>query len=287
MPSQGSRFYHALASEAPLQIVGVIYAYVAIMASHSGYKAIYLSGAGVANSSYGLPDLGMTTLDNVLEDVRRITASVDIPLLVDIDTGWGNHLMIERTVKSMIQAGAAAVHIEDQPFAKRCGHRKGKKIIATVEMVERIQAAVEARGSSSEIVIMARTDAFASEGMQGAIDRALAYIDAGADMIFPEALTSLEEYAVFKNAVKSPILANITEFGQTPLFTTKELSSVGVEMALYPLSANRAMNLAALRTLEEIRHHGTQKHLLETMQTREELYGFLNYEKYEQTLGTS
>nr|MBA2728495.1 isocitrate lyase/phosphoenolpyruvate mutase family protein [Parachlamydiaceae bacterium] len=203
------------------------------------------------------------------------------------DTGWGNHLMIERTIKSMIQAGAAAVHIEDQPFAKRCGHRKGKKIITTVEMVERIQAAVEARGSSSEIVIMARTDAFASEGMQGAIDRALAYIDAGADMIFPEALTSLEEYAVFKNAVKSPILANITEFGQTPLFTTKELSSVGVEMALYPLSANRAMNLAALRTLEEIRHHGTQKHLLETMQTREELYGFLNYEKYEQTLGTS
>jgi methylisocitrate lyase len=229
-----------------------------MMASHSEYKAIYLSGAGVANSSYGLPDLGMTTLDNVLEDVRRITSAVDIPLLVDIDTGWGNHLMIERSIKSMIQAGAAAVHIEDQPFAKRCGHRKGKSVVSKEEMVERLHAAVEARGCGSKLVIMARTDAFAIEGMKGTIERALAYVDAGADMIFAEAFTSLAEYAELKQAIKVPILANITEFGQTPLFTLQELSSVGVDMALYPLSANRAMNLAALHSLQEIRHQGTQ-----------------------------
>ena len=286
MPSRGAKFRRALASESPLQIVGVINAYVAMMAAHSGYKALYLSGAGVANSSYGLPDLGMTTLDNVLEDVRRITAAVDIPLLVDIDTGWGNHLMIERTIKSMIQAGAAAVHLEDQPFEKRCGHRKGKTVVPKENMVERIQAAVSARGSDSNLVIIARTDAYAIEGLQGIIERAMAYIDAGAEMIFPEAVPTLAVYEELKKALKVPILANITEFGLTPLFSTKELSSVGVDMALYPLSANRAMNLAALHVLEEIRQQGTQIHLLETMQTREELYGFLDYEKYEERVRT-
>lgn len=282
MLGPGNQFRKALSLERPLQIVGAINAYVAMMAVRNGFKALYLSGAGVANASYGLPDLGMTTLDNVLEDVRRITTAVDVPLLVDIDTGWGSCLMIERTIKLMIKAGAAAVHIEDQPFTKRCGHLQGKKVIPISEMVERIQAAVESRGSSHHLVIMARTDAYAIEGLNKTIERALAYIEAGAEMIFPEALGSLSDYAAFKNEIKAPILANLTEFGQTPLLTVAELASAGVEMALYPLTANRAMNLAALRTLEEIRQRGTQAHLLESMQTREELYGFLNYEKYEQ-----
>ncbi len=239
---QGDRFRKALASECPLQILGVINAFVALMAVHSGFKVLYLSGAGVSNASYGMPDLGMTTLDNVLEDVRRITAAVDVPLLVDIDTGWGSHLMIERSIKELIKAGAAAIHIEDQTFAKRCGHRKGKSVVSKEEMVDRIKAAVQGRGAKSNLVIMARTDAYAIEGIQKTIERAQAYIEAGAEMIFPEALTTLKEYKEIKAAIGVPVLANLTEFGLTPLFTTTELASIGIDMALYPLSACRAMN---------------------------------------------
>jgi methylisocitrate lyase len=277
--SPGSKFRKAVNSEKPLQIVGTVNAYIAILAKHSGFKAIYLSGAGVANSSYGLPDLGITTLDDVLEDARRITAAVDLPLLVDIDTGWGNAFLIERTIKSMIRLGVAAIHIEDQISQKRCGHLSGKVIVSKEEMVDRIKAAVDAR-IDPDFVIMARTDAFAVEGIELAIERAIAYRDAGADMLFPEALHSLEDYQKFKKAVEIPILANLTEFGKTPLFLLSELASANIDMALYPLSANRAMNLAALKVFEEIRGHGTQIHILENMQTREELYGFLNYRNY-------
>lgn len=280
MSSQGKKFRTALALEKPLQIVGVLNAYVALMATHVGFKSIYLSGAGVANSSYAMPDLGVTTLNDVLFEARRIVEATSTPLLVDIDTGWGSPLMLTRTIKEMERAGVAAVHIEDQTFTKRCGHRKGKKLVHTNEMVERIHTAVDAR-SDPDFVIMARADGLAVEGLNQTIERALQYASAGADMLFLEAATSLTDYAALKQAVQVPLLANITEFGQSPLWTTQELASCGVDMALYPLSANRAMNLAALRVFEGIRQDGTQKHLLELMQTREELYGFLNYEYYE------
>lgn len=275
--------HQALAKEKPLQIIGTINAYVAIMAKSVGYKALYLSGAGVANASYGLPDLAMTTLDNVLEDVRRITAAVDLPLLVDIDTGWGNALMIARTIKSMIRAGASAVHIEDQVTSKRCGHLPGKEIVPCEEMVDRLKAAVDAK-TDPHFVIMARSDAFAKEGLEGLIARSIAYRDAGADMLFLEALKTLDQYKAVKDAVGIPVLANLTEFGLTPLFTVSELAEAGVDMALYPLSPMRAMNLAALQVLQEIRDKGTQKHLLDQMQTREELYHYLNYESYKKKL---
>jgi methylisocitrate lyase len=283
MGSQGLKFRMALASEKPLQIIGVINAYVAIMAEKTGFAALYLSGAGVANAAYGLPDLGLTSLDNVAEEVRRITAAVECPLLVDIDTGWGNSLMVARAVKTMQTAGAAAVHIEDQSLFKRCGHRPGKCIVAIDTMLGRIKAAVDAR-VDPHFVIMARTDAFASEGLDCAIERALAYVEAGADMIFLEALTELEHYAACRRQLPVPLLANLTEFGHTPLFSLAELSAVGIDMALYPLSLNRAMNLAALKVLQGIRTEGSQRSLLEKMQTREELYGFLKYEFFEKRL---
>lgn len=281
--SPGHRFRQTLCEESPLQIAGTINAYAATMAKAVGFKAIYLSGAGVANSSYGLPDLGMTTLDNVLIDVNRITETIDLPLLVDIDTGWGNTFMITRTIRNMERAGAAAVHIEDQVFEKRCGHRPNKCIVDIGEMVDRLKAAIDAR-LDDNFVIMARTDALNSEGLDRTIQRCEAYEKAGADMHFIEAVTSLEDYRAFKSVLKQPILANITEFGRTPLFTTDELASVGVDLVLYPLSAFRAMNLAALKAYQEIRSCGTQIRLLEQMQTREELYGFLNYAAYEQKM---
>jgi methylisocitrate lyase len=278
--SPGFHFQQAAAQEKPLQIVGTIHAFTAIMAKRVGFKAIYLSGAGVANLSYGWPDLGITTLDNVLCEARKITDAVDLPLLVDVDTGWGNALMIERTVKSMEKAGVAAIHIEDQAFEKRCGHRPGKMIVPTEEMVDRIKAAVNAR-RDKHFIVMARTDAYASEGIEKMIERCQAYEEAGADMLFLEALTALNEYQRCKKNLAKPILANITEFGHTPLFTLKELASVGVDLVLYPLSASRAMNLAALNIFQELRTHGTQQHVLDRMQTREELYGFLNYQEFE------
>lgn len=276
----GKKLWKALKREKPLQMVGTINAYVAKMAQSTGFQAIYLSGAGVSNASYGFPDLGMTSLDNVLEDVCRITFSVDIPLLVDIDTGWGSVLTIQRAVQEMHRAGAAGIHIEDQEFAKRCGQLPGKKIVSIDEMVVRIKAAVDAR-IDPNFVIMARTDAFASEGIEGTIKRAIAYREAGADMLFPEALDKLEYFNTIKEETKIPVLANLTEFGKPPLFTLNELQEVDIDIALYPLSANRAMNLAALKVFEDIRHQGTQKHCLENMQTREELYYFLDYEEYE------
>jgi methylisocitrate lyase len=279
--SPGTKFRKAMANEKPLQVIGTINAYAALMAQKIGFHALYLSGAGVANSSYGLPDLGMTTLDNVLEDTIRITTAVDLPLLVDIDTGWGNEFMIARTIKAMEKAGAAAVHIEDQVTNKRCGHRPGKALIPKEEMVDRIKAAVQAK-TDPNFVIMARTDALAVEGLTAAIDRSIAYCAAGADMLFPEALQSLEQYSAFKKAVRVPILANLTEFGRTPLFTLKQLADAGVDIALYPLSVNRAMNFAAHKALKEIREKGTQSKLLDQMQTRDELYEFLNYLSYEE-----
>lgn len=280
MEHPGLRFRRAVANEKPLQIIGTPNAYVAIMAKRCGYKALYLSGASVANTSYGLPDLGVTTLDNVLDDVRRITEAVDLPLLVDIDTGWGSDLMVARTIRLLLRAGAAAVHIEDQIAAKRCGHRPGKSLLPKKEMVEKIKAAVDARAEAS-FVIMARTDALSVEGWEPTLERALAYVEAGADMIFAEAFSDLRQYQLLRQTVNVPVLANITEFGQTPLFTTQELAGVGVDMALYPLSTNRAMNLAALRVMQAIKDAGTQVHVLECMQTREELYGFLAYEEQE------
>lgn len=283
MKSKGYNFRHALSLEKPLQIPGVINAYVAIMATSLGFRALYLSGAGIANSAFGLPDLELTTLDNVAEEVRRVTSATDTPLLVDIDTGWGNNLMVTRTIKTLEKAGAAAVHIEDQFFGKRCGHREGKKIVSIGQMADRIKAATDAR-IDPHFVIMARTDALSTGGLDDAILRAQAYVEAGADMIFLEAATDIKHYAQLRKQITVPILANVTEFGITPLFTLEELSEVGVDMALYPLSANRAMNLAALKTLETLRIRGTQKSILDTMQTREELYGFLNYEHFEHLL---
>lgn len=281
--SPGSLFRRALSEERPLQIVGTINAYVARMAQRIGFKALYLSGAGVANASYGLPDLAMTTLNNVLEETSRITASVDLPLLVDIDTGWGHPLLIRRAIRLLERAGAAGVHIEDQVAAKRCGHRPGKKIVATDEMIERIRGAVEGK-SNPDFVVMARSDAFALEGLDAIIQRAKAYRDAGADMLFLEALHTLDQYKAIKQAVQIPILANITEFGLTPLFTLEELRSVGVDMVLYPLTIMRTMNLAAEKALQELRTKGTQKNFLDRMQTREELYNYLDYHTYEDKL---
>ncbi len=278
--SAGDLFRRALTGEKPLQIVGTPNALVAMMAERTGYRAIYLSGAGVANLSFGLPDLGVTTLDNVLEDARRITGAVGLPLLVDVDTGFGAELMIGRTVREMIRAGAAAIHIEDQVSDKRCGHRPGKALVSRQEMADRIKAAVDAR-SDPGFVVMARTDAVAVEGMERALDRAAAYALAGADMLFPEALGSLEQYREFRNASGLPVLANLTEFGLTPSFSASELAGAGVDMALYPLSAARAMNRAALRVLSEIRQHGTQAGLIAEMQTRQELYELLGYEELE------
>jgi len=282
--SPGAILKKAAATGTPLQVMGTINAYTAMMAKKSGAKAIYLSGAGVANASYGLPDLGMTSLDNVLTDVQRITAATDLPLLVDIDTGWGSTLNINRSVKEMIHAGAAGVHIEDQVLTKRCGHRPGKEIVSQSEMLERITAAVEAR--TDDFVIMARTDALAVEGMDAAIERAIACVKAGADMIFPEAMNTLEQYRTFVDAVKVPVLANITEFGATPLFTLQELDSVGVKLALYPLSAFRAMNAAALNIYQTLLRDGTQQAALEQMQTRDELYEILEYHSYENKLNS-
>lgn len=273
---------NAVETENPLQVMGTINAYTAIMAEKTGAKAIYLSGAGVANASYGIPDLGMTSLDNVLTDVRRITSASSLPLLVDIDTGWGSAFNISRSIKEMSNAGAAGVHIEDQIQTKRCGHRPGKEIVSQSEMVDRIKAAVDAR--TDDLVIMARTDALAVAGMDAAIERAIACVEAGADMIFPEAMNTLEQYRCFVDAVGVPVLANITEFGATPLFTTEELNSVGVKLALYPLSAFRAMNAAALNVYQTLLNNGTQQPALKQMQTREELYEFLDYHHYEQKL---
>ncbi len=280
--SAGQRLRQAVAEAHPLQVLGTINAYTAMMAEHSGAKAIYLSGAGVANASYGLPDLGMTSLADVLIDVRRITAASDLPLLVDADTGWGSAFNISRTVREMIAAGAAGMHIEDQVQTKRCGHRPGKEIVSQQEMVDRIKAAVDAR--TDDFVIMARTDALAVEGMESAIERALACADAGADMVFPEAMTTLDQYREFVDAVQVPVLANITEFGATPLFSAEELNTVGVKLVLYPLSAFRAMNAAALNVYQTILQQGSQQSSVDTMQTREELYKFLDYHSYEQKL---
>lgn len=273
----------ALAQENPLQIVGTINAYTALLAKRAGYRAIYLSGAGVANASYGLPDLGMTNLENVAEDVRRITSVCDLPLLVDIDTGWGNAFNIARTIKTMIKSGAAAVHMEDQVQAKRCGHRPKKEIVSAEEMCDRIKAAVDAN-TQSDFVIMARTDALASEGLEKSIDRIHQYIEAGADMIFFEGVTDIKQYETATKQCKVPVLANITEFGMTPLFTRDELQQAGIQLILYPLSAFRAMSAAAVNVYETIRKTGTQKSLLTDMQTREQLYDVLGYHQYEQKL---
>ena len=281
--SAGAKFRQAVKEEKPLQVIGTINAYHARLAERSGYRAIYLSGGGVAAGSLGIPDLGISTLDDVLTDVRRITDVCSLPLLVDVDTGFGGAFNIARTVKSLIKFGAGAMHIEDQVQAKRCGHRPGKEIVALDEMVDRIKAAVDAR-VDPDFVIMARTDALAVEGLQAAIDRAGACVDAGADMIFPEAMTELAMYKKFADAVKVPVLANITEFGQTPLFTVEELRSVNVALVLYPLSAFRAMNKAALNVYQSIRREGTQKGVVDTMQTRAELYDYLDYHAFESKL---
>lgn len=282
--SAGKRFREALSQEKPLQIVGTINAYHALMAKRAGYRAIYLSGGGVAAGSLGMPDLGISNLDDVLTDIRRITDVCDLPLLVDADTGFGaSAFNIARTVRSLIKFGAGAMHIEDQVGAKRCGHRPGKELVSQQEMVDRIKAAADAR-TDAQFVIMARTDALAVEGLDVAIERARACVEAGADMIFPEAITELAMYRRFADAVGVPVLANLTEFGQTPLFTTEEVASAGVAIALYPLSAFRAMNRAALDVYQALRRDGTQKNVVATMQTRNELYDFLGYHDYEQKL---
>ena len=281
--SQGKKFREAVDAEQPLQVIGAINAYHARLAEQSGYKAIYLSGGGVAAGSLGIPDLGISSLDDVLTDVRRITDVCSLPLLVDVDTGFGGAFNIARTVKSLIKFGAGAMHIEDQVQSKRCGHRPNKEIVSKVEFVDRIKAAADAR-IDPDFVIMARTDALAVEGLDAAIDRACACVEAGADMIFPEAMTELSMYQKFADAVKVPILANITEFGHTPLFTVEELRSVDVALVLYPLSAFRAMNQAALNVYQTVRKEGTQKSVLATMQTRDELYDYLDYHKYEKKL---
>ena len=282
--SAGAKFRQALTEEQPLQVIGTVCAYHAVMAKSVGYRAIYLSGAGVAASSLGMPDLGISNLDDVLTDIRRITDVCDLPLLVDVDTGFGaSAFNIARTTRSLIKAGAAAMHIEDQVGAKRCGHRPGKELVSGEEMADRVKAAVVARTDPS-FVVMARTDALANEGLDAAISRAVKYVEAGADMIFPEAITELAMYRRFAAAVKVPILANITEFGATPLYTVAELRSADVAIALYPLAAFRAMNKAALKVYETVRKKGTQKDLVNDMQTRDELYEFLNYHSYEKKL---
>ena len=281
--SPSSKFRQALKDEAPLQIVGAINAYTARMAEATGYKALYISGGGVAANSLGMPDLGISTMEDVLTDLRRITDVTTLPVMVDIDTGWGGAFNIARTIRAFQKTGAAAVHMEDQVGTKRCGHRPGKEVVPLAEMVDRVKAAVDAR-TDADFVIMARTDALAVEGINAAIDRACAYVEAGADMIFPEAITALPMYQQFKDAVKVPILANITEFGHTPLFTTTELASVNVDMVLYCCGAYRAMNKAALNFYQVLRAEGTQKNVVPTMQTRAELYQYLGYHAYEQKL---
>ncbi len=281
--SQGAVFRAAVDAERPLQIVGTINAFTALLAQQAGFKAIYLSGAGVANASFGLPDLAMTTLNDVCEDIRRITAATDLPLLVDADTGWGSAFMIGRTVREMTRAGAAACHLEDQVAVKRCGHRPGKALVDTAEMCDRLKAAADGR-DDDQFVIMARTDAHAVEGQQAALDRAAAYVEAGADMIFAEALTTVDEYRQFTKTIQVPVLANLTEFGKTPLFHVDELADAGVAMTLYPLSAFRAMSKAALSVYETIRKDGTQTAAVDDMQTRMELYDVLGYQAYEDKL---
>ena len=281
--SAGLKFRQALAAEAPLQIPGAITAYAARMAEATGFKALYISGGGVAANSLGMPDLGISTMEDVLTDLRRITEVTTLPVLVDIDTGWGGAFNIARTIRSFIKVGAGAVHIEDQVGQKRCGQRPGKEVVSKDEMVDRVRAAVDAR-TDEHFVIMARTDAAAVEGIDKAIERAVAYVEAGADMIFPEAMKTLEDYKKFKAAVKVPILANITEFGSTPLYTKEELASADVDMILYCCGAYRAMNKAALNFYETLRKEGTQKNVVPTMQTRMELYDYLGYHAYEQKL---
>ncbi|RXJ97830.1 methylisocitrate lyase [Arcobacter sp. CECT 8986] len=283
--SAGKKFREALKEESPLQIVGTINAYQALQATKVGFKAIYISGGGVANASYGLPDLGMTMIEDVCIDIRRITSICDTPLIVDADTGWGHAFNVARTVKEFIRAGAAGLHLEDQVAAKRCGHRPNKELVSTEEMCDRIRAAVDAKKDlDPDFYIIARTDAHASEGQEAAISRAKAYVEAGADAIFAEAIHTLKEYQEFTNAINVPVLANITEFGATPMFTVEELGSVGIDMVLYPLSAFRAMNKAALNVYQELREKGTQEGVLDTMQTRMELYDMLGYHEYEQKM---
>jgi methylisocitrate lyase len=283
LASPGERFWNALEAERPLQAAGVVNAYCALLAERTGFRALYLSGAGVANASFGLPDLGVTNLGDVCEDARRICGVTSVPLLVDADTGFGSALGVRRAVRELERAGAAGLHLEDQVASKRCGHRPGKALVEAAEMVDRVKAAVDARGDQ-RFVIMARTDAAASEGLAAAIDRANSYVDAGADMIFAEALLQLEEYRQFTASVAAPVLANITEFGKTPLLTTAELADAGVRLALYPLSAFRAMSKAAEAVYSAIRRHGTQQSVVGQMQTRDELYEVLDYHAYEQLL---
>ena len=279
----GLRFKKALKNNKPLQIVGTINAYTALMATKVGHQAIYISGGACANASYGLPDLGMTSMNDVLEDARRITAVVDTPLLIDIDTGWGGSFNIARTIRESIRSGVAAVHMEDQVSQKRCGHRPNKEIVSTAEMVDRIKAAVDAR-TDEDFFIMARTDSYAIEGLQASIDRAGAYMDAGADGIFAEAMATLEEYKAYDEQIDAPLLANMTEFGMSPLFEKQELADNGVNMVLYPLTATRAMNKAAEMVYQDVLEKGHQKDMVEHMQTRMELYDYLNYHEYEETL---
>ena len=281
--SPGARLWQALEEERPLQVVGTINAYSTLLAERAGFNAIYLSGAGVANASFGLPDLAMTTLNDVCEDVRRICYATDLPLLVDADTGWGGAFMIGRTVREMTRAGAAGCHIEDQVAMKRCGHRPGKELVDTAEMNDRIKAAVDSR-TDPQFVIMARTDAHAVEGQQAALDRAASYAQAGADMIFAEALTTVDEYTQFTSSIGVPVLANLTEFGKTPLFTTEEMAAAGVRLTLYPLSAFRAMSAAAENVYRTLRRDGSQRAVIDTMHTREELYEVLSYHEYENKL---
>ena len=281
--SAGTRFRAALAAESPLQVVGAITAYAGLMAKRSGYKALYLSGGGVAANSLGMPDLGISTMEDVLTDARRIVDATQLPLLVDIDTGWGGAFNIARTIRSFERIGVAAVHMEDQVGQKRCGHRPGKEVVPLGEMVDRVKAAMDAK-TDDDFVLMARTDAAAVEGIDAAIERAVAYVEAGADMIFPEAMKTLDHYRKFKAAVKVPILANLTEFGTTPFFTVEELRSANVDIALYCCGAYRAMNKAALNFYETVRREGTQKSVVSQMQTREELYDFLGYHAYEDKL---
>ena len=283
--SAGAKFRAALAAETPLQVMGAITAYAGLMARRTGYKALYLSGGGVAANSLGVPDLGISTMEDVLTDARRIVDATGMPLLVDIDTGWGGAFNIGRTIRNFERIGVAAVHMEDQVGQKRCGHRPGKEVVSKDEMVDRVKAAVDAR-TDRDFVVMARTDAAAVEGLDSAIERAVAYVEAGADMVFPEAMTSLDDYRKVKAAVKVPILANLTEFGSTPFYTTDELRDAGVDIALYCCGAYRAMNKAALNFYETVRRDGTQKHIVDTLQTRAELYDFLGYHAYEDKLDT-
>lgn len=281
--SAGARFRAAIAEESPLQVMGAITAYAGLMAKRVGYRALYLSGGGVAANSLGMPDLGISSMEDVLTDARRIVEATGMPLLVDVDTGWGGAFNIARTIRSFERAGVAAVHMEDQVGQKRCGHRPGKEVVSQAEMVDRVKAAVDAR-TDPGFVIMARTDAAAVEGIDAAIARAVAYVDAGADMVFPEAMRSLEDYRRVRDAVGVPILANLTEFGATPFFTVEELRSARVDIALYCCGAYRAMNKAALHFYETVRRDGTQKHIIDALQTRDELYDFLGYHAYEEKL---